>query len=48
MLLGGVSRVVLQTSPCPVVIVPRSATTREAGIVGDGSEAAGSEAGRPD
>lgn len=47
-LLGGVSRVVLQTSPCPVVIVPRSATTREAGIVGDGSEAAGSEAGRPD
>lgn len=39
-LLGGVSREVLRTSPCPVVIVPRSAATREAGIVaGDDAEA---------
>ena len=35
-LLGGVSREVVRTSPCPVVIVPRSAADREAGIVGAG------------
>jgi nucleotide-binding universal stress UspA family protein len=47
-LLGGVSREVLRTSPCPVVIVPRSAATREAGIVGGGPAEAGSEAGQAD
>jgi len=36
-LLGGVSREVLRTSPCPVVIVPRSAAAREAGIVAGGT-----------
>ena len=43
-LLGGVSRNVLRTSPCPVVIVPRSAATRAAGVAGG----AAAEAGRPD
>ena len=38
-LLGGVSREVLRTSPCPVVIVPRSAASREAGILGGRAEA---------
>lgn len=35
-LMGGVSREVLRTSPCPVVIVPRSAADREASIVSGG------------
>jgi len=44
-LLGGVSREVLRTSPCPVVIVPRSAATRRAGIVA-GDDAAASSGDR--
>jgi nucleotide-binding universal stress UspA family protein len=41
-LLGGVSRDVLRTAPCPVVIVPRSAATREPDVGGS------AEAGRAD
>lgn len=41
-LLGGVSREVLRSAPCPVVIVPRSAASREAGIVGGDSPGEGS------
>lgn len=40
-LLGGVSRQVLRMSPCPVVIVPRSVASREAGIVAGGKAGAG-------
>ncbi len=47
-LLGGVSREVLRTAPCPVVIVPRSAADREARIVGDGPAAADASTGLAD
>jgi len=38
-LLGGVSREVLRIAPCPVMIVPRSAAPREAGIISADTEA---------
>jgi nucleotide-binding universal stress UspA family protein len=37
-LLGGVSREVMRIAPCPVIVVPRSAATREAGIVSADAE----------